>query len=198
MTELRDGFLYHPDGSSPTDQLRRLVAGEQNLAFDDMFSTTQREAEEATSRAKSDHEKAVHQLDLLKAKIARLEEDVVDAVAHEVSVAVAIKNFEKTGEIDDILIPSCRAFLASERQQFDADDAPKKAAEIETASKLVGKMLGQSWDVADTHADEEFVYVTVKRRREVTPPSPRPTREVVVEKVKQAFEAHRREFVGRI
>ena len=37
----------------------------------------------ATFKAKSDHEKAFHQLDLLKAKIARLEEDVVEAEANE-------------------------------------------------------------------------------------------------------------------
>ncbi|MEP1768207.1 MAG: hypothetical protein ABJJ53_16395 [Sulfitobacter sp.] len=198
MTELRDGFLYHPDGRSPTDQLKRLVAGAHNLVLDNMFGTTRQEAQLAAIKAKKDHEKALERLILLKATISRLEQAIEEAKEHEVAVTDAIAQFDETGEIDDILVPACNALLASERQLFDNADAPNKAMEIDAATKQVNQKLGENWDVSDTHADEEFVYITVKCRRETPPPSPRPTQDSVVQKVKQAFEAHRLAFVERV
>ncbi|MEP4195951.1 MAG: hypothetical protein ABJL99_09985 [Aliishimia sp.] len=198
MTELRDGFLYHPDGRSPNDQLKRLVAGAHNLALDDMFSTTRQEAQGATIKAKRDHEKALERLILLKATVLRLEQAIEDAKEHEVTVIDAIAQFDKTGEIDDILVPECNALLAAEQQQFDSADAPSKAMEIDAASKQVNQKLGKNWDISDTHVDEEFAYITVKCRRETPTPSPRPAREDVIQKVKQAFEAHRLAFVERV
>ena len=43
MTELRDGFFYHPDGETPEQQMQRLLAGEHNPAFDDLFSAVARQ-----------------------------------------------------------------------------------------------------------------------------------------------------------
>lgn len=198
MTDLRDGFLYHPEGSSPTDQLKRLIKGVPNLAFDDIFATTKREAADATQKARSDHYKALEQLARLKARIAQLADDITSAEKHEKTVAEAAKRFDETGEIDDVLVPTCHALLAAEQQKFDASDSPKKADEIDAASKFVNEHLGKGWDISETHADEEFVYVTVKRRRKETPPEPRPSRDTVLEKVKRAFEAHRSEFAARV
>lgn len=198
MTELRDGFLYHPDGSSPTDQLKRLIEGVPNLDLDDLFAATKREAFDATQKAKSDYYKALEQLARLKARVAQLEDDIATAEKHEKTVAEAAQHFHETGKIDEVLVPTCHALLAAERQKFDAADAPKKANEIDAASKFVNKSLGKGWDISETHVDEEFVYVTVKRRRKETPPEPRPTRDTVVERVKQAFEVYRSEFAGRV
>lgn len=198
MAELRDGFLYHPDGSSPTDQLKRLIEGVPNLDLDDLFAATKREANDATQKAKNDYNKALERLARLKARVAELEDDIASAEEHEKTVKEAAQHFHDTGEIDEVLVPTCHALLAAERQKFDAADKSKKEHEIDAASKFVNKSLGKGWDIFDTHADEEFVYVTVKRRRKETPPEPRPTRDTVVERVRQAFEAYRSEFAGRV
>lgn len=198
MTELRDGFLYHPDGSNPLAQLRRLLDGEHNLALDDLFSTTQREARQAIRKAKEKHYRAVNQLAMLKARVSELEKEITKAETREAEVVEAIQKFETTGEIDDVLYPECDALLSSERKNFDDADAPAKANEIDVATQSLAGKLGKGWDVEKAHADEEFVYVTVKRRREAAPSTPRPTRETVIECVKQAFDAHRLAFRDRI
>lgn len=198
MTELRDGFLYHPDGSNPLAQLRRLLDGEHNLALDDLFSTTQREARQAIRKAKEKHYRATNQLAILKARVDELEKEITNAEAREAEVVEAIQKFESTGEISDVLYPECDALFSSERKDFDNADAPVKASEVEAATESLAGKLGNGWDVEEAHADEEFVYVTVKRRREAAPSTPRPTRETLVERVKQAFDAHRLAFRDRV
>lgn len=199
MTDLRDGFLYHPDGETETDQLRRLVAGEHNLVLDNLFSATLVEADEAISKVEDDHCKAVAQLERLQEKIESLALEIEDKKAQKIEVASAIQRFHKTGELDEILIPAADKLLTSERRKFDAVDAPKKQIEIEEAREWVAeKICGEKWDVSDAYADDEFVYVTVKRLRAKPPKAPRPTRERLVDKIRQAFEDFGAEFRDRI
>ena len=191
MAELRDGFLYHPDGGSSTDQLKRLVVGEQKLALDDLFSTTLDEAEDAILRAEKDRAATVERLRRLETKIAELKDQKSE-------VTSAIQRFEETGEIGDVLYPACDKLLASQRQVYASADAGAKAKEIEDAETAVCETLGSDWNVEDTRADDEFVYITVKRRRVTSPKTPRPTRETLIEKVKQAFGTHALAFRQRV
>ena len=83
MTELRDGFLFHPFGEDPAKQLERLLAGEHNPAFDDLFSTTQQEVQDALTTAEKEREKLLGQLKRLRRKMLDLRakrEDIEDAV----------------------------------------------------------------------------------------------------------------------
>lgn len=50
MAELRDGFFCHRDGKSPEQQIQRLLAGEHNPPFDDLFLTTNKPASNRTHR----------------------------------------------------------------------------------------------------------------------------------------------------
>lgn len=86
------------------------------------------------------------------------------------------------------------------RRRLRADDEPIKQAEINNANEALKASLPEGWNVTETTADDEFVYVTMKRRREVVAaerPSRETTREGIVEQVKQAFEAYRRDFLNR-
>ncbi|WP_170404421.1 hypothetical protein [Ruegeria arenilitoris] len=191
MTDLRDGFLYHPDGDSATDQLRRLVAGEYNLSLDDLFSSTLDEADEAILKAEQEHLKAEEALRRLEVKVRSLRE-------RKVEVESAIREFETSGEINEVLYPECHKLLAAERREFSSADAEAKASEIEKAETAVAGALGSGWDVEDTHADDEFVYVTVKRKRVKAPTTPRPTRDTIIEKVRQAFDVYGDAFKNRV
>lgn len=135
MTELLDGFLYHPDGGSPTDQLKRLLAGEENLVLDDLFSTTLHEANDAILKAEKDHAAAEERLRRLECTVKELKE-------HKVKVSSAIDHFEKTGEIDDVLYPTCNKLLTAERREFLAADAKVKEKEIEDAEAAARDALG--------------------------------------------------------
>lgn len=190
MTELRDGFLYHPEN---TEQLERLLAGEHNTAFDDPFRVVVREAEQELRDEEEKERKALERLGLIRAKIARLK-------AQKEKVEEAVQHFEDTGEIEDVLLPACRELIAKERRAYAEADAPTKADEIKNANDELAEHLSDDWQIAETKADDNFVYVTIKRRRTVAAPE-RPSAEDmaarVIERVKAAFSAYRTDFLHR-
>lgn len=190
MTELRDGFFYHPDGNSPTAQLERLLAGEHNLAFDGLFSTTFSEVNAEIASAEQMRRKLLEQLVALRKKLR-------DLHSHKQQVTQAVKKFETTGEIDPVLIPACESLIAKEQAAFRTADADVKADEVKDAKTTLAETLPQGWEIAGTRADDEFVYVTIKRPRAVAA-AERPSREKIVEKVRKAFETYRLDFLNRV
>lgn len=193
MTDIRDGFLYHPDGETPNNQMARLLAGEHNPAFDDPFSTTVREVDDDIKAAKRERKKLLEQLANLRRKMVGLR-------SRRDEIKDAVEQFEDTGEIADVLIPACRALLSDERRAISEEDAPTKAEEVKAATGDLKTAIGDDWKVVDTNADDEFVYITVRRERRSPAPA-RPSdddmKDRIVEKVKAAFEAYRRDFIGR-
>lgn len=190
MAEQRDGFLYHPDGNNPTAELERLLAGEHNPAFDNIFSTTISEVDDEITSAEQARRKLLEQLVNLRRKLRALH-------SHRKQVAQAVEKFEATGAIDPVLIPACEKLIAKEQAAFRAADAEVKANEIEDAKASLTASLPDGWDIAETTADDEFVYVTIKRRRAVVA-AERPSRARVVEKVQKAFETYRLDFLNRV
>lgn len=194
MTELRDGFFYHPDGESPEQQIQRLLAGEHNPAFDDLFSTTIQEADSEIREAERARKKLLSQLVDLRNKLLSLR-------ANRDEINQAVQTFEETGEIAPVLVPACDAMVAKEQTALRKADAPIKAAEIDDAKATLTANLPDGWDVAETAADDEFVYLTVKCRRAVVAPE-RPsndeTRARIIERVQQAFESYGRDFLNRV
>ena len=199
MTLVVDGFLYHPDGDNPNEQLQGLLLGQHNPAFDDLFAATKHESKVATQKAKAKYLRAKDQLVRLKARIADLEKNVLESEMHEEAVAEAAKEFDKTGEIAGILIPCCEAFLAAAERRFDEIDSPSKTSEIEAASQFVSESLesDENWNVQDAYADDKYVYVTVRKPRSEVPAECRPTKETVLSQILQAFDAHGRDFFCR-
>ncbi|MCE8526866.1 hypothetical protein KBY23_16430 [Ruegeria pomeroyi] len=192
MTEIRDGFFYHPDGNSPTAELERLLAGEHNPAFDDLFSTTTHEVDAEIIEVERTRQKLLTQLVDLRKKLLSLR-------ATRDEIEQAVQRFAETGEIAEVLIPACDAIVAKEQAAQRKADAPAKEAEITQAKAALTEKLPEGWDVTKTTADDEFVYVTVKCRRAVAAPehpSREETRTRLVERVKQALEVYRHDFLS--
>ncbi|MGX9350704.1 hypothetical protein ACS3QZ_05850 [Shimia sp. W99] len=194
MTELRDGFFYHPDGESPELSMHRLLSGEHNPAFDDLFSTTIQEADSEIREVERDRKKLLSQLVDLRKKLLSLR-------ANRDEIEQAVQTFEETGEIAPVLIPTCDAMVAQEQAALRNADAPIKATEIDDAKAALVETLPDGWDVAETAADDEFVYVTVKRQRTIVAaerPSSDETRARIIERVQQAFECYGSDFLNRV
>ncbi|SLN66760.1 hypothetical protein PEL8287_03705 [Roseovarius litorisediminis] len=194
MGEIRDGFFYHPDGESPEQQIQRLLTGEHNPAFDDLFSTTIQEADSEIREAERDRKKLLSQLVALRNKLLSLR-------ANRDEIKQAVQTFDETGEIAPVLVPACEAMAAKEQAALRAADTPTKADEIAKAKAALAAKLPDGWAVDETKADDEFVYVTLKCRRAVVAPE-RPSREEtrtrIIERVREAFETYRLDFSNRI
>ncbi len=194
MTELRDGFFYHPDGETPEQQLQRLLAGEHNPAFDDLFSTTISEVDGEIEAAERIRQKLLSQLVTLRSKLLSLR-------VQRDEITQAVQTFDETGEIAPVLFPACEVMAAKEQAALRVADAPTKDAEIEKAKATLTDKLPGDWVVTETTADDEFVYLTVKCRRAVVAPE-RPsndeTRARIIERVQQAFESYGRDFLNRV
>lgn len=194
MTELRDGFFYHPDGNSPEQQMQRLLSGDHNPAFDSLFSTTIQEADREIKEAERDRKKLLSQLIDLRNKLLSLR-------ANRDEIEQAVLTFQETGEIAPVLVPACDEMVAKEQAALRKADAPIKASEIDDAKAALAETLPEGWNVADTTADDEFVYVTVKRQRTIVAaerPSSDETRARIIERVQQAFETYGRDFLNRV
>lgn len=193
MTEIRDGFFHHPDGNAPEKQMQRLLAGEHNTAFDGLFSTTISEVDGDIKEAELLRQKLLSQLVDLRKKLLSLR-------ANRDEIKQAVQTFEDTGEIAPVLIPACDAMVAKEQAALRKADAPIKATEIDDAKSDLAEKLPDDWDISETTADDEFVYVTIKRRRAVVAaerPSSDETRSQIIERVRQAFETYRADFLDR-
>jgi hypothetical protein len=190
----RDGFLYHPDGDSPTAQLKRLLAGEHNPGFDDLFSATIDEADTAIREAEKERK------DLLE-RLLNTRRKIQERKAHRAKVEQAIQHFRKTGEADDVLIPECRKLIAEERKADAKADAEAKADEKKAATADLAKQIGDGWHIDESRVDDEFVYITVKRHRTAVAPD-RPSNDEIKVKVRErvwhAFDAYRFDFKDRV
>ena len=193
MSELRDGFFYPHDSMTPLAQMERLLAGEHNPAYDDLFSTTVSEVDGEIREVEAHRKKLLSQLVSLRKKLLSLR-------AHRAEITQAVQTFTETGEIAPVLIPACEAIVAKEQAARSAADAPTKEAEIATAKTILTEKLPDGWTVTETTADDEFVYVTIKCKRTVAAPA-RPEREEtrarIIDRVRQAFETYRLDFMNR-
>ena len=193
MSELRDGFFYHPDSVAPLAQMERLFAGEHNPAYDNLFATTISEVDGEIKEVEGNRKKLLSQLVSLRKKLLTLR-----AQRDEIKQAVA--TFADTGEIAPVLIPACEAMAAKEQAALRDADAQTKDTEIANAKAVLKTSLPEGWSVTETTADDEFVYVTVRCKRTVVAPE-RPEREEtrarIVDRVRQAFETYRLDFMNR-
>jgi hypothetical protein len=193
MSEIRDGFFHHPHGNAPATQLQRLLNGEHNTAYDSLFSTTISEVDGGIREAELLRQQLLSQLLDLRKKLLSLRE-------HKNEIEEAVQSFEETGEIAPVLIPACDAMVAKEQADLRKTDVPKKATEIHNAKADLKKKLPDEWGVVETNADDEFVYITIKRRRAVVAaerPSNDETRARIIGRVQKAFETYGRDFSSR-
>lgn len=181
MSGLVDGIFNHVEGSSPRNVAERMIDGRLNVRLDDPFGLTFEEMNDKIERLKKRQADAEHRAMVLADEVQRAEEEKQQLLA-------ARQQFYETGEIDPSLIPECSGIHASERQSFNRETLD--AAE-QTLSETVE---GEGWEIDRRRADDEFVYITVKRRREEFDEQrveQRPVKAQLVQRVREVIEAHR-------
>lgn len=165
MTQgFRDGLFCHPDGRRPDDVARRLVHGNINLRLDDPFAVALRETkdqQELMRRKRLDLESKKRTVEGQLAEVCAEEKRLQDLLEAQ---RAAIIKYTETREIADILMPDCNGeFEAPILAQVQAV-AAAGAAECKAAAADLSNLPG--WRVDRSHADENFIYVTLKRPRQ--------------------------------
>jgi len=132
----------------------------------------------------------------LQAQLAAIADDrarVLDRLETKLEAAVA---FEQTGEMDPCLVPECTDAIQAELAADSRDLL--KAADMQEVPELRGVAKELGWDFDGAKADNDFVYVTLKRKREqIANAGPRPTRETLRSNVAKAIAAFRADLSDR-
>lgn len=158
MTEaFTDGFFFHPDGTKPASIVARIASGEINPHLDDVFTVALEETKAKQDKIFDRRQRLISRMEQIENELAALENEERDLVERYADQYEAISRYQETGEIDEILIPSCEAI---ERAEVEAD----RNAEIEAVSSELS--IPDDWQVERKRVDDEYVYVTLKRKRE--------------------------------
>ncbi len=181
MTGLRDGIFAHQEGANPRNVVERLLDGRVNPRLDNPFAMTFEELTNRIAKANKQKFDAEHKVRALANEITRLEKQQRDLVD-------AQRRFIDTGEIDPSLIPECDHVVAQQTSERNGIACKAARAVIEDTVKAEG------WQVERTHADDQFVYVTIKRRREEFDTVDEPQKERIVARVREAIESRKDAF----
>jgi len=151
------GFFFNPERSRPVDIADRIVAGTANPHLDDLFSVS---LQETVSGAEAVRTKMMR----LAVRKAQIERDLQELEAeHERLVGefdakrAAIEQYQKSGEIAEILLPDTEKLV-------EAEDARVASEEV----KETDIPLPEGWEITSRRADDEYFYLTVRCAR----PSP--------------------------
>jgi Tfp pilus assembly protein FimV len=160
------------DQVKPSRLVDRLLRGEIDPANDDFFVI----ALEETKRAA---EKKVQRIARLQAQMEKLQAEIK---AEELSLEglqdryreqrEAIERYQQTGEIADCIIPRCGD--AERKDEAEVRRAECEGADLETP---------EGWERSSVRADDEFVYVTFRKRRATTGDAPPSVRSRVIDAV---------------
>lgn len=187
MSGLVDGLYSHVDGSEPKVVAKRLLEGRLNPRLDDPFGLTFEEMDAKIARLRKRKADAELRATIVKNELARAETE-------RQQLLEAKERFYETGEVDPALLPDCSDIHTADKSAYDSETLD--AAE----QSLTESVDANGWEIDRRRADDEFVYITIKRRRaefEVDRIEQRPVRERLVERIRSVVEAHRdaiREF----
>jgi hypothetical protein len=178
MTALyTDGFYYHPDGTKPGDVARRLAAGASNPRLDDLFALAIHETKDAIRLNDKRKDRLLARLDAIEAEIAHADQEDRELSARLVHQHDAAAKYQRGDDLDEVerelLTPKCEA-LVREQSHIDVEAEFKRHADT----------ISEEWEVTGKRLDDEFIYVTMKRKR-LTRTSPELT---VVKKIKKAID----------
>ena len=144
----------------------------------------------------SEYQRLARREESLKAQLATVAEakaSVLDGLEANIEAALA---YEQTGDIDSRLIPECKEAIQAELASDSRDLL--KAADMQEVPELRAVAKEHGWDFDRASADNDFVYVTLKRKRElITNARPRLTRETLRSNVAKAIAAFRADLVDR-
>ena len=160
------------DQAKPSRLVDRLLRGEIDPANDDFFII----ALEETKRAA---EKKVQRIARLQAQMEKLEAEI-EAEQHGLEGLQdryreqldAIERYQNGEDPADCIIPRCDD--AERKAEADARRGECEAADLETP---------EGWERSSVRADDEFVYVTFRKRRATSGEVPSPVRSRVIDAV---------------
>lgn len=198
----RDGLFYHPDGFRPDDIAARLCRSEVNVRLDDPFAVAIQDTLDRQELLKREREGLEDKLQEVKRRLADVDEHEVVLAKLLNAQRAAVQHYDETGEIDDVLIPRCeQAFqdkLAAYKAELaEASKAEREASEAEcdAAIKEVPQLNG--WQVDRSRCDDEFVYITLKKRRHAAPSIEPPSRDAHIQTVRKSIDLFRSPTLDR-
>lgn len=158
MTEaFTDGFFYHPQGTKPESIVSRIASGQLNPHLDDIFTVTLDETLKQTDKVFERRQRLISRKDEIEQELATLADEERELVRRYADQREAITRYQETGEINEILIPSCETLEKAEAKA-------ERDAEIEAVSSELA--VPKDWEVDRRRVDDNYVYVTLKRKRE--------------------------------
>jgi hypothetical protein len=144
----------------------------------------------------SEYQRLARREEALKVQLAAVAEakaSLLDGLEASIEAAIA---YEQTGEVDSRLIPECKDAIQAELASDSRDVL--KAADMQEVPELRAVAKEHGWDFDRASADNDFVYVTLKRKRElIANAGPRLTRETLRSNVAKAIAAFRADLADR-
>lgn len=172
------------DQTKPARLVSRLLRGEIDPANDDFFVLALEETKRAAERKEQRIARLRSQMEKLQAEIETEQQAQADLQATYREQLAAIEAYQKTGEIADCIIPKCDD--AERQAEADARRDECEAVDLETP---------EGWERSSVRADDEYVYVTLRKRRTVAGEVPSDVRSRVIDAVElfRGLQAKQRE-----
>lgn len=160
------------DQAKPSRLVARMLRGEIDPANDDFFIVALEETKRAAEQKEQRIARLQAQMDKLQAEIDAEQQAQADLRQTYRRQLEAIERFQKTGEIADCIIPKCED--AERKAEADARRDECDAVDLETP---------EGWERSSVRADDEFVYVTFRKRRSNGGEAPAQVRSRVIDAV---------------
>lgn len=181
MTDLLEGIFFHRDGNSPRDVLDRILDDKANPRLDDPFAQTFKEMRDRIQKARDRKREAELRARNAEGDLERLEEAASKLVA-------ARDRFFETGEVDEALIPACDEVVAEKVRE-------QKRKACDAAEETLRESIPEGWQVDRKRANDTYVYITLRRRREPTDGAAQsPSQDCIREKVRKVIETYKDEY----
>lgn len=177
MTDIVDGIFFHNEGGGYRDVLERLSDGRANPRLDNPFAPAFREVRSRIEKAKK--AKAAAEL-----KVRLQDREIEELEKTQAELDAAYERFIDYGKVDELLLPSCDELLAEQKSAACEDVC--LAAEAAIAPEIK-PAIDAGWEIKGKRANENYVYITLRRRREEFETEERPSEMRLVEQIHEAI-----------
>jgi chromosome segregation ATPase len=160
------------DMTKPSRLVARMLRGELDPANDDLFVLALEETKRAAEKKVQRIARLQAQMEKLQAEIDAEQQSLEGLQVRYREQREAIELYQETGEIAECIIPHCDE--AEQKALADARRDEREAVDLETP---------EGWERSSVRADDEYVYVTLRKRRTVAGEVPSEVRSRVIDAV---------------
>lgn len=180
MRTVADGLLFHPNGSSAADVLKRMANGTVNYNLDDPFIPAIEQGKRELAKLDEQIFRAEQRLIALRHEKARAEQRLEAQQA-------AKERFAETGEIDPALLPSVERLAESEaaKQREEIKKAEAEKFVLPTELKKAG------WEEGPIRVTDTEIIVTIRKCRRVAPVDVEQTKKRLAKTVETSMQPFR-------